>query len=105
VLRIPNDPESALEAAREMASFVPEGSHGAHARQRLRQAELAALPSDPKNLPAFSLSPARKQSSPDLMSPTSRDSVTERNTSRVSDLELSFYAYRTSIELSQTALI
>ena len=36
-----------------MASFVPKASHGACEGHDLGQAELAALPSDPKNLPAF----------------------------------------------------
>jgi hypothetical protein len=102
VLRIPSAPNHALQSVREMASLVREGSHGAHERHGLR---LAALPSGPKMLPAFSQSSARKQSSPDLISPTSRGSVMERSTSQVSDPELSFYAYRRTIDQSQTALI
>ncbi|KIN02423.1 hypothetical protein OIDMADRAFT_53933 [Oidiodendron maius Zn] len=88
-----------------MASFVPERSHGARGGQRL---ELPTSPSSLNNLPAFPLSPALEQSSPDLMSPTSRDSMTRSNSSRVSDPELSLYAYpsyRTAIEQGQTALI
>ncbi len=62
VLRIPiaSVLESAMsQAARVMISFAPKDNHGAGGRQRLQQAELVALPSNPKTLPSCPVTSSR----------------------------------------------